>query len=172
MALLERERCELEIAGAGGDELALRQLAASLGVSDRVFFSGSPDRDALAKRYREADIFTLASWEVSFGDALAHALAAGLPIVGSNVGAVPELVRHGENGLLVPPRDPVGLASSIRHLVEHPELRARMGRESRAFAEANLSWERIVSRYLSTYGGVQRLASARRPLAEVPSGTW
>jgi glycosyltransferase involved in cell wall biosynthesis len=172
IALLERERCELEIAGAGGDELALRQLAASLGVSDRVFFSGSPDRDALAKRYREADIFTLASWEVSFGDALAHALAAGLPIVGSNVGAVPELVRHGENGLLVPPRDPVGLASSIRHLVEHPELRARMGRESRAFAEANLSWERIVSRYLSTYGGIQRLASARRPLAEVPSGTW
>jgi glycogen synthase len=172
IAMLERERCELEIAGAGGGELALRQLAASLGVSDRVFFSGSHDREALAKRYREADIFTLASWDMSFGDTLAHALAAGLPIVGSNVGAVPELVRHGENGLLVPPRDPLGLASSIRHLIEHPELRARMGRESRAFAEANLSWERIVSRYLSTYGGVQRLASERHPLAEVPSGSW
>jgi glycosyltransferase involved in cell wall biosynthesis len=172
IGMLDRERCELEIVGAGADEIALRQLAASAGVSERVFFSGSPDRDTLAKRYREADIFTLASWEESFGEGLAHALAAGLPIVGSSVGAIPELVRHGENGLLVPPRDAVALASSIRHLVDHPELRARMGRQSRAFAEANLSWDRVVSRYLSTYNGVQRLTSERRPLAEAPSSTW
>ncbi len=172
IGMLEREPCELEIVGAGSDELSLRQLAASLGISDRVFFSGSPDRDSVAKRYREADIFTLASWEEAFGDAFAEALASGLPIVGTNVGGIPELVRHGENGLLVPPRDAVALASAIRHLVEHPELRARMSRQNRADAEANLSWDRVVNRYLSTYNGVQRLASARRPLAEVPSGTW
>jgi glycosyltransferase involved in cell wall biosynthesis len=172
VAVLERERCELEIVGAGADELSLRQLAAYLGVSDRVFFSGSPDGDTLARRYREADIFALASWEDSFGDAFAQALASGLPIVGSDVGRIPELVWHGENGLLVPPRDPAALASAIRHLVDHPELRARMGRQNRNDAEAKLSWDRVVTRYLSTYSGVQRLASARQPLAEVPSSTW
>ncbi|MEZ0333673.1 MAG: glycosyltransferase family 4 protein [Gemmatimonadales bacterium] len=172
IAMLERERCEVEIVGAGSDELALRQLAASLGIPDRVVFSGLPDRESLARRYREADIFTLASWEESFGDAFADALASGLPIVGSNVGGIPELVRHGQNGLLVPPRDPVALASAIRHLAEHPELRARMGRQNRADAEANLSWDRVVQRYLSTYSGVRRRTSARRPLTQIPSGTW
>jgi glycosyltransferase involved in cell wall biosynthesis len=172
IGLLERERCELEIAGAGPDELSLRQLAAGLGISDRIFFSGTPDRDTLAKRYREADIFALASWEEPCGDVFVQALASGLPIVATNVGGIPEMVEHSENGLLVPPRDPAALASAIRHLVDRPELRARMGRQNRADTEARLSWERVVVRYLSIYQGVQRLASARHPLAEVPSGTW
>ena len=172
IGLLERERCELEIAGAGPDELSLRQLAAGLGVSDRVFFSGTPDRDTLARRYREADIFALAAWEEPCGDVFVQALASGLPIVATNVGGIPEMVEHGENGLLVPPRDPAALASAIRHLVDRPELRARMGRQNRADAEARLSWERVVVRYLSIYHGVQRLASARHPLAEAPSSTW
>jgi glycosyltransferase involved in cell wall biosynthesis len=172
IGLLDRERCELEIVGAGSDELSLRQLAAGLGISDRVFFGGTPDRDTLARRYRDSDVFTVASWEEAQGDVFAQALASGLPIVGTNVGGIPELVAHGENGLLVPPRDPAALASAIRHLVDHPELRARMSRQNRADAEARLSWDRVVIRYLSIYNGVQRLASARHPLAEAPSSTW
>jgi glycosyltransferase involved in cell wall biosynthesis len=172
IGMLDRERCELEIVGAGPDELCLRQLAAGLGISDRVFFSGTPDRDTLARRYRESDVLTVASWEEAQGDVLAQALASGLPVVGTNVGGIPELMGHGENGLLVPPRDPVALASAIRHLAAHPELRARMSRQNRADAEARLSWDRVVIRYLSIYNGVQRLASARHPLAEAPSGTW
>ncbi len=172
IGMMDREGCELEIAGAGTDELSLRQLAAGLGVSDRVFFSGTPDRDTLAKRYRESDIFTLPSRGDHSGDVLVQALASGLPVVATNVGGIPEMVEHGENGLLVPPRDPAALASAIRHLVDHPELRIRMGRQNRVNAEARLSWDRIVIRYLSIYHGVQRRASARHPFAEVPSSTW
>jgi len=47
-----------------------------------------------------------------------------------------------------------------------------MGRQNRADAEANLSWDRVVQRYLSTYSGVRRRTSARRPLTQIPSGTW
>ena len=172
LAMLDPERCDLEIAGAGPDELSLRQLAAGLGISDRVFFSGTPERETLAKRYRESDIFVLPAREEAAGDVLVQALASGLPIVATNVGGIPEMVEHGENGLLVATRDPAALASAIRHLVDQPELRARMGRQNRANAEARLSWERIVIRYLSIYHGVQRLASARHPLAEVPTSTW
>ncbi len=86
----------------------------------------------MARRYREADLFTLASVEEAFGNVYAEALASGLPIVGSNIGGIPELVEHGRNGLLVPPRDPLALAAAIHQLGENPTLRAEMGRRNRA----------------------------------------
>lgn len=92
--------------------------------------------------------------------------------MGSDVGGIPELVRHGENGRLVRPRDPLALAAAIRHLADHPRLRGEMGRRNRAQAEANLSWERVTTRYLSIYNGVQRRAPVRRALAELPSSIW
>ena len=119
--MLERERCELEIVGAGSDELFAAPARRRAWASPTEWSSADcPTATSLAQRYREADIFTLAPWEESFGDAFAEALASGLPIVGSNVGGIPELVRHGQNGLLVPPRDPSrsrppsGISPSIR----------------------------------------------------------
>ena len=171
-ALLERGRYELEIVGGGADERALRALTAELGLDDLVHFTGPLDRVRTAARYRDADIFTLASWEEAFGNAFAEALASGLPVVGSNVGGIPELVEHGRNGVLVPPRDPKALAEAIRFLGDRPELRAEMGRRNRAHAEANLSWERMTTRYLATYQGLRRRAPARQVLAQVPSSSW
>jgi glycosyltransferase involved in cell wall biosynthesis len=172
IASLERGRFELEIVGSGPDEQKLRELARILGVSNEVVFAGSVDRADIAGRYRDADIFTLASWEEAFGNVFAEALASGLPIVGSSVGGIPELVEHGKNGFLVPPREPRALAAAIRHLADHPELRAEIGRRNRAQAESNLSWARVTTRYLSVYNGVLRRAPARPRLAELPSSTW
>jgi glycosyltransferase involved in cell wall biosynthesis len=171
-AALERGRYELEIVGGGADEQSLRAMVADLGLEDLVHFAGPLDRVRTAARYREADIFTLASWEEAFGNAFAEALASGLPVVGTNVGGIPELVEHGRNGVLVPPRDPETLAEAIRFLGERPELRAEMGRRNRAHAEANLSWERMTTRYFATYQGLRRRAPARAELAQVPSSSW
>jgi glycosyltransferase involved in cell wall biosynthesis len=171
-ALLERGRYELEIVGGGADEQALRALSAELGLDDLVQFTGPLDRVRTAARYREADIFTLASWEEAFGNAFAEALASGLPVVGSNVGGIPELVEHGRAGVLVPPQDPETLAAAIRFLGDRPELRLEMGRRNRAYAEANLSWERMTTRYLATYQGLRRRAPARSVLAQMPSSSW
>jgi glycosyltransferase involved in cell wall biosynthesis len=172
IATLERGRYQLEIVGSGPDERELQELAAILGVSREVMFTGSLDRAAVPGRYREADIFTLAPWGDAFGHVFAEAMASGLPIVGSTAGGVPELVEHGKNGFLVPPREPVALAAAIRLLADNPDLRARMGRLNRAHAEANLSWARVTTRYLSVYHGVLRRAPARLRLAELPSSTW
>jgi glycosyltransferase involved in cell wall biosynthesis len=172
IASLERGRYELEIVGSGPDERQLKDLAQLLGVSREVIFAGSVDRAAIAGRYRDADIFALASWEEAFGNVFAEALASGLPIVGSTAGGIPELVEHGKHGFLVPPREPRALAAAIRHLADNPELRAEIGRRNRAHAEANLSWARVTTRYLSVYKGVLRRAPARVPLAELPSSTW
>jgi glycosyltransferase involved in cell wall biosynthesis len=168
IASLERGRYELEIVGTGPDEEQLRELARLLGVSSEVRFTGSVDRDAIPGHYRDADIFVLASWEEAFGNVFAEALASGLPVVGSTVGGIPELIEHGRNGYLVPPREPRALAAAIRHLADHPELRAEIGRRNRAQAEANLSWARATTRYLSLYNGVLRRAPARAPLTELP----
>jgi glycosyltransferase involved in cell wall biosynthesis len=172
IASLERGRYELEIVGSGPDEHRLKDLARQLGVSRELIFAGSVDRATIPGHYRDADIFALAPWDAASGNVFAEALASGLPIVGSTVGGIPELVEHGKNGFLVPPREPRALAAAIRHLAGYPKLRADIGRWNRAQAEANLSWTRVTTRYLSVYHGALRRAPSRTPLAELPSSTW
>jgi glycosyltransferase involved in cell wall biosynthesis len=153
-ALLPRGCFELEIVGDGPDEKLLRDLARDLGLSDEVRFLGSLSRTAVAQRYREADLFTLPSSAEAFGNVFAEALASGLPIVGSAVGGIPELVEHGSNGLLVPPATPAAVAQAILYLADDPELCRAMAARNRRRAEATLEWGQVVSRYLSVYHAV------------------
>jgi len=87
------------------------------------------------------------------------------------VGGIPDLVQHGRNGLLVPPRDPLALAAAIHQLGANPFLRAEIGRRNRVDAEANLSWTALARRYLSLYHGIRQHVPARR-LAELHSSSW
>ena len=153
-ALLKRGRFELEIVGDGPDERVLRALAARLGVAQEVVFTGPLDRARVAERYRAADLFTLPSSAEAFGNVFAEALASGLPIVGSTVGGIPELVEHGVNGLLIAPGDPHALARAIDYLADDLELRGQMSRRNRAKAEATLDWSQSTQRYLSIYQGL------------------
>jgi glycosyltransferase involved in cell wall biosynthesis len=158
-ALLPRGRCRLDIVGKGPDESRLRELALRLGLGEEVQFLGSLTRPAVAQRYREADLFTLPSSAEAFGNVFAEALASGLPIVGSTVGGIPELVDHGANGLLVKPGDPEGLAQAIDYLAGDPELRREMGLRNRAKAEATLEWRQVTSQYRSIYDTLVRRRS-------------
>jgi glycosyltransferase involved in cell wall biosynthesis len=155
-ALLPRGRYQLEIVGNGPDERSLRELAARLGVGREIVFSGPLDREGVARRYRDADLFTLPSSAEAFGNVFAEALASGLPIVGSDVGGIPELVEHGVNGLLVTPGKPEILAQAIQYLAGDHELRAEMRIRNRAKAEATLDWTQVTTRYVSIYEGVMR----------------
>lgn len=169
---LERGGYELEIVGSGPAEASLRQLVTTLRLDGVVRLSGSLDRATLARRYREADLFTLAPREETFSNLFAGALAWGLPVVGSSMGSIPDLVQHGRNGLLVPSRDPSALAAAIRHLGENPALRAEIGRRNRSHAEATLSVDRVATRYLSLYNGIRRRVISRPRLADLPSSSW
>lgn len=169
---LPRDRFDLEIIGSRPTAGPLPELISRLGIENRVIFAGSLDRDQIARRYRAADIFAVASWEEAFDSGFPEALAAGLPVVGPEVGAIPSLVHHGRSGLLVPLRNPTALAAAIQRLADDQALHAKIGRRNRAEAEANLSWDRVTARYLSIYQGVQRRAPGRSLLAELPSSTW
>jgi glycosyltransferase involved in cell wall biosynthesis len=150
-ALLPRGHFALEIVGDGPDREKLGRLAASLGVASEIRFTGSLDRKAVAERYRAADLFTLPSSAEAFGNVFAEALASGLPVVGSTVGGIPELVEHGVNGLLIDPGQPLALARAIQYLAQDPELRQLMSVRNRAKAEADLEWSQATTRYLAVY---------------------
>lgn len=94
--------------------------------------SNSPQ---LISLYRDADAFVLPTLGDCFPVVLGEAMAAGLPIVTTDVGALPEAVKHGENGFIVPAGDDVALASALNVLVENKEMRVQMGLAGRRLAE-------------------------------------
>lgn len=102
----------------------------------RVHRGLQPQSAELVSLYREADVFVLPSRGDCFPQAVAEGLAAGLPIVGTAVGAIPEMIQHGVNGMIVPPRDPRALGEAIEALVTHSSRRLEYGIVSRALAEA------------------------------------
>lgn len=172
LALLERGRYQLEIVGTGPHEAALRERVRRLALEGQVRFTGWLDHAEVARRHRAADLFTLTPRVESFGNAFLEALASGLPIIGSEAGGIPELIEHSRHGLLVPPGKPRELAHAISYLAADQRLRLEMGRRNRGDAERRHSWNRMTTRHLALYNGVQVRHPARPPLAELPLGSW
>jgi glycosyltransferase involved in cell wall biosynthesis len=104
------------------------------GVACRVHHGLSPQSPEIVKLYSEADIFVLPSRGDCFPQAVAEGLASGLPVVASHVGAIPEMVRDGVNGHLVPPGDPRALSVALEPLVRSAARRRQMGEISRRLA--------------------------------------
>lgn len=169
-SLLERGCFSLEIVGGGPEEGALRVLAAELGVADEVRFTGPLPREEVARRCQRAHLFVLTPYEEAFGNVFAEAIAAGLPVIGSRVGEIPDLVRNGENGILVPPGDVAAIARAIRALGGDPARRALMSATNRARAEAMLSWDTAADGYLSLYAELMGSAGAARIAPHATAG--
>jgi glycosyltransferase involved in cell wall biosynthesis len=130
----EAARPLLLAAGTGPEGEALQDLAARLGLGRQVRWLGrvADVRPVLAA----ADVVVMPSLAEGLGVAAIEAMAAARPLVASAVGGLPELVRDGEQGLLVPPRDASALASALRRCLRDPELRTRLGAAGQLRAEA------------------------------------
>ncbi len=139
----------LWIVGDGSQRGPLEAQAAALGIASRVTFSGAV-HDA-APYLWGADGFALASrWE-GLPLALLEAQAAGLPVVAAAAGGVPEAIRDGTTGLLVPREDATALAAALARIESDPELARRLGYEAARQAREEWSWERMVSAYEVLY---------------------
>jgi glycosyltransferase involved in cell wall biosynthesis len=101
--------------------------------------------------FAEAHIVCLPSYREGAPQVLIEAAACGKPIVTTDVSGCREVVRHGDTGLLVRPRDSHALACSLRTLIRDPHLRISMGRKARAFAESELSLEKVISENFKLY---------------------
>jgi glycosyltransferase involved in cell wall biosynthesis len=125
-ALGECEGIELVIAGEGPERESLEALARELGVDGRTRFLGPQPRETVLDLLAAADAGLLSSsWE-NFPHTVVEALAAGTPVIATDVGGVGEVLTDGVNGLLVPARDPAALAAAIRRYFADGDLRARL----------------------------------------------
>jgi len=141
----------LVIAGEdwGGHE-SIRSLARKSKLHDRIEIVGPLSRPDLLHEYASADILVLPSQFESFPIVLLEAMAAGLPVVATRVGGIPDILDEGETGVLVEPGNPLTLAKALEGLVRDGPSRRNMGRRARAKA-MDFSWGTIVPKIRQVY---------------------
>jgi len=138
-------RFRVLIMGDGPDRGALEALRHSLGLEGIVEMPGSCSQEELVEIYRKADIFALPCQVLKNGDrdgipnVLMEAMATALPVVSTSVSGIPELVHHGENGLLAPERDAAAFAGRIEELLTDAALRKRLGEAGRLTVSTEFS---------------------------------
>jgi glycosyltransferase involved in cell wall biosynthesis len=123
------------------------------GVAERVTHRTWIAHDEVLAAYRRAGVVVLPSvWNEPFGMPAVEAQAAGRPVVASQVGGLPEVVIDGQTGLLVPPEDPLALASAMGRLLDDAELRRRLAEAGRRRAQELFSWDAVARRVETLYG--------------------
>ena len=152
-AQADRPELHFLLVGGGCDESMLRGRASGL---SNVEFAGRVDN--VGEYYAAMDIFVFPSREEALGSAILEAMSCGLPVIGSNVGGIPEIVRPGENGLLVSNGDIDALYEAIEMLAGDPDLRARLGQGGTEVAAARRV-ESIAEDYLAVYDRVLESAA-------------
>lgn len=122
----------------------LRHQIRKLGLENRVRFVGHQSQAELAFRMSEAAVLILPSTSEGLGRVIIEAMATATPVIGSDVGGIPELIKDGVNGFLIPPGDEQALAEKLRWVFNNPDQTREMGRSARAFAKQTFSTENYV----------------------------
>jgi L-malate glycosyltransferase len=146
----------LTITGYGSDERRLKSLVRDLNIKD-VTFTGRVERTQMPGLFHQADIFLNSSVIDNMPVAIIEAFYAGLPVVTTDAGGIPYIVRDRESGLLAPKRDIDGLAAAIREAIDNADLRQKIVEGGRAFAQ-ECSWQRVKWQWAKAY---RELADAR-----------
>jgi glycosyltransferase involved in cell wall biosynthesis len=148
LSLLPR-RVRFIVLGTGPDEPMLRKLADSLGVSDRVRFMGHIGHAELPAYLKACDIFIRASRSEGMGNSFIEAFAAGIPVVATAVGGIPDFLTDGETGVFCKVDDPKSIAQAVERYLNDPALSAHVVKNARALAEEKYDWN-IVAQVMRT----------------------
>ena len=151
------------IAGSGSAMAEANRYVNTHGLADVVQFLDWIDGDEKMERLRNAELLVLPSYFEGMPNALIEAMAAGLPVVGTNVGAVVDVVSDGVSGFIVPPGDVDRLFEALLKLIGDSDLRSRMGQAGRRVATERFSTERAVDQLVD-------LASAGEKWVTVEGG--
>ncbi len=152
LAILRRELPGLRasIAGTGPERAALEAQAGRLGLGDCVRFTGRLDVAGMVALYQSADVVLNPVRADNTPNSVLEALACGVPVVSTNVGGVPYLVKDRETALLAPAESPAGLAAAMLELVREPALRAGLVERGLAKARA-CAWPVVREQWLHAY---------------------
>jgi glycosyltransferase involved in cell wall biosynthesis len=131
------------IVGDGVLRPELERHARNLGLGDRIIFTGW--RRDLPRIYADLDVLAVTSNNEGTPVSAIEAMAAGCPVVATNVGGLPDLIREGETGCLVPPGDAAPLAEAVLHLLREPSTARRMGETARSMVRQRFAAPRLIS---------------------------
>ncbi len=131
------------IAGEGEDGEMLRALVRELGVVSRVVFLGKKPHSELPEILQSADIFIRASLSEAFGNSFPEAMAAGIPIIGTPVGGIPDFLIDGQTGVFCQPRDPASIAKAILRIQTEPGLHDRLAQQAEKLVRERYDWNGI-----------------------------
>lgn len=127
----------IEFVGSGASQSKLELLAKEYEIEERCDFSGSVPHNEVFRKMASAAMTIVPSRHEAFGWVNVESLAVGTPVIASNTGGIPEIIRDGVDGFLVPPGDEAALAEKMELLLTQPRLREEMGRSARQrFLEA------------------------------------
>jgi glycosyltransferase involved in cell wall biosynthesis len=150
-------RARLSVIGDGPERVSLEAQIARDGLGDRVTLRGRVSEVELRDAYAAADVFVLPSILDARGDTeglgvvLLEAMSYGVPVIGSDLGGISDIVRDGETGLLVPPADPAALAAALERLTRDPALAARLGEAGRKHVATAFGWPAIMAQWEECY---------------------
>jgi glycosyltransferase involved in cell wall biosynthesis len=144
----------LEVIGQGPEREPLERLARSLNLWERVSFTDQVPSTRMAAFYRELDVLVVPSrtkpnWKEQFGRVIVEAMACGVPVVGSNSGAIPGVI--GDGGLIFPEDDAAALLDCLRTLMQDETLRCRLAEKGRARVLENYTHAQIAARTVAVY---------------------
>jgi len=117
----------------------------------RITYLGLVDQAKLIKCYQKASVFVLPSLFEPFGVVILEALSCETPVVSTYAGGIPEIVKNGENGILVPVNNPLKLAEAINYLLENKDVRVKFGKAGRKWVIRNFSLETTANKLYNIY---------------------
>jgi glycosyltransferase involved in cell wall biosynthesis len=156
-AVLEKfPDAKLLIVGAGPERDVLVRQVRELGLENRVIFLGFISKTDLIAYYHSADVFVLPSINRAgktegLGVVLLEAMASGCPVIGSNVGGIPDIIVDGENGFLVPEQDPAALAEKIIQILSNDDLTDQFRKSGYETVQTRFTWEIISKKFSEVY---------------------
>ncbi len=154
MSLLQEYH--LVIAGSGPQEQELKILAEKLGIAKRVEFMGNVSQDALPGLLGRSSVFVRPSRSEGQGIAFLEAMAAGVPIVATPVGGIPDFLTHGETGLYCEVDNPESISGAVRKL-EDPILRETIIKNAFLLVQERFNWDILAKQYyeiISRHSGI------------------
>lgn len=142
----EERDIRLVLVGTGPDEQALKDYSIAQGLEGMIEFAGALNQDEVKARYANADAFALASFAEGIPVVLMEAMASGVPVVATRITGIPELIRDGQDGLLVAPSDTDALSGALARLMDDKPLRNQLARSGRKRVTQRYQLERNVHR--------------------------
>lgn len=131
------------IVGSGSDENKLRGLAKKINLEDKIIFCGHVEHSQLLKYYSMADVFVRPSLSEGLGNSFLEAMAAGVPIIGTPVGGIPDFLKDRKTGLFCQVRNPQSIAEKIKELLSDNQLRQELIKNSQQLVEEKYNWDNI-----------------------------